>query len=258
MPHNRLGRKAESIIAFGFKLYSRPTDDILLRCHHLKTKKQRQEKQIPRNHFFHHAQGTISYFEQCYLGYKAHSKSYGSMQNIITERTIVKDFERSHLADLYSYRSDPVVCRYQSFMIHSDEELEHFFNSQQGLILANNEEWKQIAITDHDNNLLGDCAVKTLAFEKRIAEIGIALSPQAQGKGYASEALSALFEYLFENKEIHKVIAEIDIRNQASINLFERLGFSREALLRKHFWDEIDNDWFDELHYGLLKEDFFK
>ena len=53
---------------------------------------------------------------------------------------------------------------------------------------------------------------------------------------------------------LHKVSAECDARNVASARLLERLGFTREGLLRRHTW--IKGEWTDDAHYGLLAEEW--
>ena len=43
-------------------------------------------------------------------------------------------------------------------------------------------------------------------------------------RGYASEAMSAVVEHLFQDHDIDRVVAEMDARNEASVALAKRLG----------------------------------
>lgn len=86
------------------------------------------------------------------------------------------------------------------------------------------------------------------------AEIGYTLAPRRQGHGYATEAVRAVLDHLFRVRGLHKVSAECDARNVASARVLERLGFTREGLLRRHTWTK--DEWTDDLIYGLLRTEY--
>lgn len=51
--------------------------------------------------------------------------------------------------------------------------------------------------------------------------------PAFWGQGYAREGCERILDLLFEDYQVHVVLAEIDTRNSASIHLIESLGFQR-------------------------------
>lgn len=51
--------------------------------------------------------------------------------------------------------------------------------------------------------------------------------PQLWGRGYATEAASAVLRYAFDVLSIEQVVADVDEPNKASIRVIERLGMSR-------------------------------
>ena len=53
--------------------------------------------------------------------------------------------------------------------------------------------------------LIGDCGFRVVESDPAQAEIGATLAPEFQGKGYASEALRALLNYLFTTLKKHRV-----------------------------------------------------
>ncbi len=177
--------------------------------------------------------------------------------NIPTNRLELREFIPDDFTTFLQYRSDAELCRYQNFMVNTEEEVIKFYEEQKHIILNQSKEWKQIAIV-YNKELIGDCAFKCNENDSRVAEIGITLRREFHGQGFAKEALHALFTYVFNHIDLHKIMAIVDIRNIASLTLFTNLGFNKEAHFRKHYWDNIDNDWFDEIHYGLLKSDFIK
>ena len=133
-----------------------------------------------------------------------------------TERLQLRDFKSTDLDIFLSYRSDPVLCEFQDFTIHSHEEAIDFLRQQENIKIGNTENWKQIAISNHSGQLLGDCAFKCKHEEARLAEIGITIRKEYHNQGIAYEALNALLEYAFKNLKIHKILAVVDIRNTAS------------------------------------------
>jgi len=58
-------------------------------------------------------------------------------------------------------------------------------------------------------------------------EVGWGLAPEALGKGYATEGAAAAIDWAFDTLGWTEVIHTIDIENQGSIALAERLGSRR-------------------------------
>jgi RimJ/RimL family protein N-acetyltransferase len=161
------------------------------------------------------------------------------MVEITTERLLLRPFQIDDLGTFVAYRSDVEVARYQSWEpTYSMADAESFLDSQIGLVFGAPGEWMQLAITDRDaGTVYGDCAVRVLTDQPATAEIGVTLAPTSQGKGIATEALTAVLDELFDKLRMHRVFAETDDRNGAVGRLFERLGFRCEARL-------VEADWF--------------
>ena len=106
------------------------------------------------------------------------------------------------------------------------------------------------------NALVGTVTLVNFDFTHRRAEVGYALGRAHWGNGYIREALNALLAYAFEELGMHRIEADVDPRNAASIRTLERLGFVREGYLRErwHVGGEIQ----DALFYGLLRSDWEK
>ena len=84
--------------------------------------------------------------------------------------------------------------------------------------------------------------------------IGYAIEPAEHGKGYGTEALQLMVDYLFLAKEIHRVQANTDPDNKASQRLLEKVGFKREGVSRKSSF--VRGQWRDEYHYSILREEW--
>lgn len=110
-----------------------------------------------------------------------------------------------------------------------------------------------IAEKDSDR-VIGDIWVYLIE-KDRMASVAIRVSSDCQGKGYGTEALSAMTRFCFENTELQRLWAEIDIRNAPSARIFEKCGYTREGLIRQ---GRMVNTWCDYFIYGILREDLVK
>ncbi|MCB9289425.1 MAG: GNAT family N-acetyltransferase [Lewinellaceae bacterium] len=176
---------------------------------------------------------------------------------IETPRLILRWLRANDLEDFLEYRSDPTVMRYQSMSPMTREEAVSFIRSQSGNSLDRIGGYQQLGVElKNEGKLIGDCALKRTTAQPRIAELGYTINRRFQGMGYATEAVGALAGLLFSKLDVHKVVALVDVRNPASFRVLEKLNFTREAHLRKSYFDDVDGDWFDEYWYGLLKEEW--
>jgi aminoglycoside 6'-N-acetyltransferase len=171
-----------------------------------------------------------------------------------TARLTLRRFSSGDAAALSAYRSVPEVARYQSW--DAPYSLEQATGTVRSFADGDPEQagWFQYAI-DLDGVLIGDIGLN-LADNLRQADLGFTLAPAYQGQGYAAEAVGALLDHLFLVKDLHRVSAECDARNEASARLLERLGFEREGLRRAASWWK--GEWTDDLLFGRLHPDWPK
>jgi RimJ/RimL family protein N-acetyltransferase len=68
------------------------------------------------------------------------------------------------------------------------------------------------------------------------------------------EAVGELLRFAFEELGLHRIEADVDPRNVASIRLLERVGFCLEGRMRERWivGDEIN----DTAFYGLLRREW--
>jgi RimJ/RimL family protein N-acetyltransferase len=105
-----------------------------------------------------------------------------------------------------------------------------------------------------DGALIGNCTLFRLDEVSRKAEIGYGLLGRAVGKGYMNEALTALLAYGFSTLNLNRVHAEVDPKNVKSVASLERVGFSKEGVLRESCIDKGVVS--DAALYGLLQSEW--
>ncbi|WP_206244164.1 GNAT family N-acetyltransferase [Novosphingobium terrae] len=148
---------------------------------------------------------------------------------------------------LFPTMSDPEMMRWWSRApFETVEELHAYFAPDDG------SSWRSWAIVRAgDDQAIGFVA----SGQKRegVAEIGYLLAKDAQGRGYAREALTLLIHQLFAEGQ-RRIFADVDPDNQPSIALLNALGFTREGCLRAEWSTHIGLR--DSLIYGLLAEEW--
>ena len=153
---------------------------------------------------------------------------------------------------LFGYRADPEVCRYQGWRPAALADAERFIEDQSVLAAPAQGRWFQRAIRRRDDGvLIGDVG---LCLADAQAEFGITLAPAAQRKGYAREALHALFDWLFDELGVHRVHASVDPRNAPSMALLQAMGMRKEAHYRESLL--LHGEWVDDVVFGLLAREW--
>ena len=175
--------------------------------------------------------------------------------NIQTKRLTIRHLELSDLSDFHIYRSNPEVTKYQGFDAMTIKQAEEFIKGNLTKDFGKAGEWVQYGIENSETRqLIGDCAIKLGQYDSRIAEIGITISHLEQKKGYGKEVLIGVLTFLFDTKEIHRVVEKVDAENFASISLLKSIGFKQEG----HFIENIffKGKWGSEFQYAMLKREW--
>ena len=84
--------------------------------------------------------------------------------------------------------------------------------------------------------------------------IGYKLLLSERNKGYCTEAVKIIVDYLFLSKDIVRIQAETNPRNVASQKVLEKAGFKREGLIRKSTFAR--GEWRDGFLYSILREEW--
>lgn len=156
---------------------------------------------------------------------------------------------------LYAIQSDPEVCRYLLYEPRTPERVHEVLERDSAATrLEDPDDFVQPAIRDSSGRLIGTMYFKLASVDDRSAEIGWLLDPRFMGRGFAREAAALLLDLAFGELALHRVYAELDPRNAASVALCERLGMRHEAHFREHMW--FKGDWADTGIYAILEHEW--
>ncbi len=173
---------------------------------------------------------------------------------INSERLVLRKLVDEDAEALFKYRSDAITNQYQGWIPKTIDDTKNFISK----IAENIDEydtWFQFAIISKANDeLIGDIGIHFFDVDRYQVEIGCTLSKDYHGKGLANEALRSMINYLFNDLNKQRITCSIDPLNQASIKMVERLGFRKEAHFKQSIL--IDGEWYDDMVYAILKEEW--
>ena len=155
---------------------------------------------------------------------------------------------------LFALQSDPAGMRFWSYppLTDLDQAKAVFERNERGAHAGDCLPWA--IMRGGDDRLIGTCTLFALDRINRRALLGYALSREHWGNGYAQEAVRLALGFAFGALGLHRVEADVDPRNTASILLLERIGFAREGVLRERW--RVGDDVQDSAIYGLLAREF--
>jgi RimJ/RimL family protein N-acetyltransferase len=177
------------------------------------------------------------------------------MEELLSKRLKLRLVDIHDHKVIYAYRSQPGGNKYQLWKPASLEEVDRFITS--GIVREPNipNTWLQLAIVLLDtNDLLGDLGIHFLPIDRDQVEIGITIAPQYQRNGYATEALTLTFEYIFNRLGKHRIIASLDPENLACMQLMEKMKMRKEAHFKKSLF--VDGVWNDDIIFAILEEEY--
>ena len=176
---------------------------------------------------------------------------------ILTARLIIRRIRQSDCEAVFKYRSDPVNMRCQLWLPETVRDVEEFVEKTSEIEFGAPDTWFQLVlISKATDQVIGDIGVRFPGSMPQQAEVGGTLAPKYQRQGYATEALSAVLDYLFIEMDRHRVFASTDPSNNSAVELLKRIGMRKEAHLRKS--QLVRGEWADDFIYAMLCEEWLE
>ena len=173
---------------------------------------------------------------------------------IESERLVVRLVARSDLPALLEVNSNEEVtallpyARWQSMA-----DAEAWLKRMEG-IQASGLALQFVVVSKSSGLAIGTCLLFRYEGGSARAELGYVLGRPHWGSGLMHEALQALIDSAFAGLALRRLEAEVDPRNRPSTRLLQRLGFTKEGLLRQRWVTKGEVK--DVEMYGLLRDEW--
>lgn len=174
--------------------------------------------------------------------------------DLTTERLLLRSLNRDDRDGVFSVFSDLEVMRYWNAPPMADIDEARAFIAKAKASFTQRLSIRWGVVRRSDRRFIGSCALFHFNGHNHCAEVGYALGRDHWGHGFNYEALVAVLDYAFFTLNLHRIEAELDPRNAASIRTLERLGFVREGVLRERCI--VGSEISDSLMMGLIASEW--
>lgn len=145
------------------------------------------------------------------------------MQPIRTARLMLEPLSVAHAPAMFDLLRDPAIYTYLDF--GPPPSLEHLVSVYRQLETRTSpdgsEQWLNWIVCAP-----APIGVVQATVRGEVAEVAYLLAPMSWGRGYAFEAVSAMLTAL---SPLRRYYAKVDVANERSIRLLQRLGFTEVA-----------------------------
>ena len=171
-----------------------------------------------------------------------------------TERLLLRPWSVGDVEDVLAYSQDEEMLRFlpsvPSPFTRTDAEK---FVAQR--ILRSWATSPAFAIV-FDSAVIGDIGLG-VDVDNAVGDLAYDISRAHWGKGLTTEAAHAVTDLGFKEYGLEKIYAIADLRNRRSWRVMEKLGMTREGILRGAFVAR-DGTRADDVYYGILRSEWEK
>lgn len=142
-----------------------------------------------------------------------------------TERLRIREAEEGDAGDLLELYTDPEVLKYNCISPATPEKIENGIKNG----------WYKFAIElKSEKKIIGTIGFSNdeLRYMVESCCISYELNTKYTKKGYMTEALSAFIRYCFDELGVDAISARVFDKNESSLKLIKKLGFTHEGTLR--------------------------
>ena len=84
--------------------------------------------------------------------------------------------------------------------------------------------------------------------------LNVTVSPEHQGRGYATRATRLAMDYAFTVLNLYKLFLVVDVENTRAVAVYKKLGFTEEGILRHEFF--VDGVYRDAYRMAAFQPDY--
>ncbi|GAB4542602.1 MAG: GNAT family N-acetyltransferase [Anaerolineales bacterium] len=129
------------------------------------------------------------------------------------------------------WAQDPEVTRNMTWLPHEDIQVTQLVLRRMIDAWSQGTRFPYVILETQTQQAVGMIELRP---EEHQAEIGYVLARAYWGKGYMPEAARALVQWALSQPQVYRVYATTAVENLQSQRVMEKIGMTREGLLRRH------------------------
>lgn len=106
------------------------------------------------------------------------------------------------------------------------------------------------AVDDENGQMIGDLSLRNISWVEKSAAVGIVIGRQYRSRGYGTESIKALLDYIFDVLGFKALTLEAAAHNQAALKCYKKCGFAECGT----FWGRP----IPQVDPGFLKDDDYR
>ena len=174
------------------------------------------------------------------------------MVEIKTDRLVIREFEIDDISNEYVHALNDIEvvglteARHSSWDKNSViEYVKNCSNSDDCMLLG-------IFIIENGSHI-GNIRLSSITNIHKRCDLGIMIWDKGMwGKGYGSESLKAVCNFVFRELGLRRICADYYKTNSASAKMFEKAGFTIEGEYKDHF--QLNGEYIDSVRIALMGE----
>ncbi|MFI6290431.1 GNAT family N-acetyltransferase [Nonomuraea sp. NPDC050790] len=170
-----------------------------------------------------------------------------------SKKVVLREFRQDDAEAAFHVVGDSRVTDWLSFDARSHEQATDMVA---GIVARAQDQPRTeyyLAITTHESDsLIG--FVRLGLSGVQAAKLGFAITADAWGHGYATDAARTLTTFAFRSLDLHRVSAAIGPTIRVSMLLVTKLGFVPEGRIRDHVF--TNGAWRDSVLYSVLNDEW--
>lgn len=163
-------------------------------------------------------------------------------------RTIVRPVEDRDFPLFHEWMNDPDISWWMDYEgpftldeIERDIEKAH----EEGLPFT----------IEFESKPIGRIGLNRFRQQSRVASTYLFIGdPAARGRGLATDAMTALLEFAFNDRRVRMIDLMVLAENDAAIRTYKACGFREDGRLRERSWK--GDHWMDHLWMSITAEEF--
>lgn len=118
-----------------------------------------------------------------------------------------------------------------------------------------NDDFIQFVIEKHDGTIIGKCGTGHVDWKNACATVWIFIgSVENRGKGYGTEALDLLVNFIFNEMNMNRVQLWVFAFNERAVASYKKIGFQVEGRLEQELFR--NGKYNDVLQMGILRREY--
>ena len=164
------------------------------------------------------------------------------------EKLKLRKFDENDIENKVKWINNPLNNKY----LHYDIPL-NIENTKKWFEIIKNNPNRYDMIIEYDNKPIGIIGI--INIDKKKGEYYITIGDNDYKRmGIAYEATKLILDFAFTELDLEKVWLFVDEENIPARNLYEKIGFTKEGLLRKDIF--ANGKMINRYIYGILKEEW--